>query len=233
MASERDNGGLARPARPLRRVGAVLAASWRLLQPVLRHSLEIILALIIVFEEWGWRPLADLLARLARFGPWAKLESGIARLPPYPALLAFALPSLLLLPLKFMALLLIANGQLLLASLLFIAAKVGATALIARLFTLTQPALMQIGWFAWGYDTIMPWKEALTERVRASWPWRLGRLWKERLRRLGVAHWRRLAPSLSVAGARLRVGAVGLGRRLRYAAVWLRQQIKRRLAAAL
>jgi hypothetical protein len=233
VASERDRDGLARAAPPVRRLGAVVGAGWRLAKPVLRASLEIILALIIVFEEWGWRPLADLLARLARFGPWAKLEYGIARLPPYAALLAFVLPSLLLLPLKFMALLLIANGQLLLASLLFIAAKIGATALIARLFTLTQPALMQIGWFAWGYDTIMPWKEALTERVRASWPWRIGRLWKERLRRLGAAHWRRLTPSLAMTGARLRAGAVGLGRRLRVTAIWLRQQVKRRLAAAL
>jgi len=233
VASERDNGGPARPGRPLRRLDDLVGTSWRLAKPVLGRTLEIILALIIVFEEWGWRPLADLLARLARFGPWAKAEYAIARLPPYAALVAFALPSLLLLPLKFMALLLIANGQLLLASLLFIAAKIGATALIARLFTLTQPALMQIGWFAWGYDTIMPWKEALTENVRASWPWRIGRLWKERLRRLAAAHWRRMAPSLTVAGARLRAGGVALRRRLRVAAVWLRQQVKRRLAAAL
>src|SRR5262249_7689937 len=196
VASERDYGGSAPAARPLRPLGAFAGASWRLAKPVLRRILEVIFALIIVFEEWGWRPLADLLARLARFGPWAKLEFAIARLPPYAALLAFALPTLLLLPLKFMALLLIANGQLLLASLLFIAAKIGATALIARLFALTQPALMQIGWFAWGYDTIMPWKEAMTDSVRASWPWRLGRLWKERLRRLGMAYWRALAPSL-------------------------------------
>ena len=87
------------------------------------------MALIIVFEEWGWRPLADLLGRLARWRPWARIEYAIARLPPYAALLAFALPTLLLLPLKFVALFLIARGQLLLASVLFIAAKVVATAL--------------------------------------------------------------------------------------------------------
>ena len=38
-----------------------------------------------------------------------------------------------------------------------------ATALIARLFLLTQPALMQIGWFARGYDLVMPWKDALVD----------------------------------------------------------------------
>ena len=39
------------------------------------------LALVIVFEEWGWRPLADL-RRLARGRPWAAVEALIIRLPP-------------------------------------------------------------------------------------------------------------------------------------------------------
>jgi hypothetical protein len=71
-----------------------------------------------------------------------------------------------------------------------------ATALIARLFVLTQPALMQIGWFAWSYDTAMPWKEALTARVRASWAWRVGRVAKERAKRALAAEARRWGPTL-------------------------------------
>src|SRR5262245_39464914 len=166
--------GLGRLGTTLRRtlrttLGPTLGWAWRRTRPLLRAFLQLLLALIIVFEEWGWRPLADALGRLARWRPWAVVEAGIARLPPYAALVVFGLPTLVLLPLKFVALFLIANGQLVLASLLFIAAKLVATALIARLFHLTQPALMQIGWFAAIYDTVMPWKEALTERVRASW----------------------------------------------------------------
>ncbi len=172
---------------PLRRfaVHARLAirALSRVLGQVARAGLQIVLALIILFEEWGWRPLAELLGRLARWQPWARVETAIARLPPYAALLVFVLPSALLLPLKFLALLLVARGQWLLAALLFAAAKIGATALVARLFMLTQPALMQMGWFAWGYETVMPWKDALVERVRASTVWRLGRVIKERARR--------------------------------------------------
>jgi hypothetical protein len=165
-----------------------------------------------VFEEWGWRPLADLLGRLARWRPWAAVEAVIIRLPPYGALVVFALPTLLLLPLKFLALILIAKGQVLLAGLLFVAAKVVATALIARLFMLTQPALMQIAWFAWAHDTVMPWKEALTARVRASWAWRVGRVWKERVKRVLGAEARRwrpallaLKPMLAAAAERVRV----------------------------
>lgn len=195
------------------RVHAVplLRAAWAAARPVLRTAFEVLLALIIVFEEWGWRPLADLLGRLARWRPWAALEAGIIRLPPYAALVVFALPTLLLLPLKFLALMLIAKGQVLLAGALFVAAKVVATALIARLFMLTQPALMQIAWFAWAHDTVMPWKEALTARVRASWTWRVARMVKERAKRAIGAEARRwrplllaLKPVLAAAAARVR-----------------------------
>jgi len=211
-------------ARQVARVaGPGLREFWRLAKPVLKRTLEFLLALIIVFEEWGWRPLAELLGQLARWRPWAVIESGIVRLPPYPALLVFALPTLLLLPLKFVALLLIANGQVVLATLLFVAAKVVATALVARLFMLTQPALMQIGWFAWGYDTIMPWKQALTDRVHASWAWRAGRVIKERARRAVAARWRRWRPAmlelragLAVRVQELRVRAGRLAREIRH-----------------
>lgn len=195
----------------MRRVGPALRAGWRVLRPVLRAVLQVALALLILLEEWGWRPLADLLGRLARWQPWARMETAIARLPPYAALVVFVVPSVLLLPLKFLALFLIAKGQLVLAGLLFAGAKVVATALVARLFMLTQPALMQIGWFAWGYDTIMPWKDALVERVRASTVWRVGRLWKERARRFAGAQWRLWKPALLQLGSALIAAVRKLG----------------------
>jgi hypothetical protein len=206
----------------LRRLGAFSRTLWRLAKPLVKSTLQILIALLIVFEEWGWRPLADGLGRLVRYKLWARLEYAIARLPPYLALLAFALPTLLLLPLKFLALFLIAKGQLMLASSLFIAAKLVATALIARLFELTQPALMQIGWFAWAHDTIMPWKEALTERVRTSWPWRIARVWKERLRRLLRDEWRQLSAHLRQFTAALWAAGVSLARRSN--AAWRRSR---------
>ena len=246
MANRKANGAPERTSEPgvgviagkglllarqgAQRLGALARWLWRLLRPLLAGTLQVLLALIIVFEEWGWRPLADWLGGLARWRPWARIEYATARLPPYAALLAFAVPTLLLLPLKFVALFLIARGQLMLATGLFIAAKVVATALIARLFELTQPALMQIGWFAWAHDTVMPWKEALTERVRTSWPWRVGRRCKERLRRRLAFEWRRASPQLSLAGAALWAGAALLRRRLRAGGVRLFKMIKRRLA---
>src|SRR5690606_32038790 len=138
----------------------------------------------IVFEEWGWRPLAAALAQLARLKPVAWIEAKIQLLPPYGALLVFGAPSLLILPLKLVAVYLIASGREVAATALFIGAKVVGTAIVARLFQLTEGQLLRIPWFARAYGALMPWKGALTAWVRASWPWRYGRLLKERARRM-------------------------------------------------
>jgi hypothetical protein len=173
-----------------------LRAALRLLARGLRLLLQILLALLIVLEEWGWRPLADALARLARWRPIAALERFVAGLPPYPALVAFVLPSTLLLPLKFIALILVGRGYYLASVALFLVAKGVATALVARLFMLTQPALMRIPWFAWGYNILIPWKDALTERVRNSLVWRTGRALKWRAKRALAPFWLGLKPRI-------------------------------------
>lgn len=155
----------------------------------LRRLLGALLALLILFEEWGWEPLQRLAARIARLPPLAWLERRITRLPPWAALGVFALPMLALLPVKLAALWLIGQGRATLGVLLIVVAKLVGTALVARLFTLTQPALMQLAWFARGYRRWMAWKTALIERVRASWAWRVGRLLKRRAAQR-LARWR-------------------------------------------
>ncbi len=167
------------------RAGAVAFAALRVVRTfraVLRTLVEIILALVIIFEEWGWRPLAALLAQLARLRPVAAVEAGIASLPPYPSLLVFTLPSALLFPLKLLSLWLIADGRLLLASLLFAGAKVAGTALLARIYQLTEPKLMQLAWFARLHGIVIPWKDALVTRVKATPVWRAAADLKSRAR---------------------------------------------------
>jgi hypothetical protein len=200
-------------------------ALWTLaavLTRLLLGACKLLLALLIVFEEWGWRPLAELLGRLSRWRPWAAAEAFIGQLPPYAALIVFALPTLLLLPLKFLALLLIASNHLAAAGLLFVVAKLLATALIARLFLLTQPALMQIGWFATAHDHLMPWKQALIAQVHASWPWRIGRRCKLVLLSRGAAAWRRWRPVvLALLSSVGKVAAeLSLNGRGRFEAAW-------------
>jgi hypothetical protein len=185
-------------------VTRVTLRALRLIAAGARLVLQTLLALIIVFEEWGWRLLAAALAQLARLKPIAWLEAHIQRLPPYGALLVFAMPSILILPLKLIALYLITSGREVAAALLFIGAKVVGTAIVARLFQLTEAQLLRIPWFAWAYGIVMPWKHALTDWIRESWAWRYGRVVKERVRRLARPFTQAIRAEASALLARVR-----------------------------
>jgi hypothetical protein len=162
-------------------------ALWRAPRAVLNGFV----ALLILFEEWGWEPLQRALGRLARLPPLAALERRIARLPPYGALAVFAVPSVALVPVKVAALWLIGKGHVALGAAVVVLAKLIGTALLARLFLLTRPALLRLAWFARAYAAWTAWKEALLARVRASWPWRAARATKRMVRRAVRRWWAR------------------------------------------
>jgi hypothetical protein len=136
------------------------------------RSLQLPLALVVMFYEWGWTSLSAVFAWLAQRPLWAKLEAWISRRPPYVALLLFLLPTVVLFPVKLGALWLAAHGQKIIALIVIIIAKIFGTAIIARIFTLTQPALMQLAWFARFYNWFKPWKDTWMATLRASAPWR-------------------------------------------------------------
>jgi hypothetical protein len=145
-------------------------------------------ALALLFEQWLWEAGARVLQRLAAFWPLRALERAIARLPPYAALAVFALPALLLLPVKLLALFAIAHGHLWSGVGVILAAKVGGAAAVARLYMLTRPALLALPWFARWHNAFLALKERWIARLRATRAWR-------RVRALAVAiarlrrHW--------------------------------------------
>jgi hypothetical protein len=188
--------------------------SLRLVGRMARMIAQTVLAIVIVFEEWGWKPLAAALAALGQLKPFAWIEALIQRLPPYAALAVFVVPSMLLFPLKLVALYLIAAGYKLAAAALFAGAKVVGTAIVARLFQLTQSQLMQIAWFKRLYDLVVPWKHALLEWVRGSWAWRYGRIVKGRIKKVVGGALQRWRPSIALFRQRMREAIAGmLGRR--------------------
>jgi hypothetical protein len=141
-----------------------------------------LLALVILFEEWGWEPLQRALAWVGRLPGLRWAERRIQSLPSYAALALFLLPTLLLLPVKLLALWLIGQGKVFAGTLVILSAKVVGTAIVARLFTLTQPALMQLAWFSRVYGRWTVWKAALLVQVRASWAWRFASVVKHRVK---------------------------------------------------
>ena len=158
---------------------------WRMARTVL----HLLLALFLLFEEWGWEPLARCFGRLGRLPGWARIERWITRLPPWAALLTFAIPSSLLVPAKFAAVYLFGMGHFAWGVGLLVGVKLLGTALLARLFQLTQPVLMQLPWFARFYPVWKAWKDRLMAQMRASRLWRaaqqrrsLVRAWWTRIR---------------------------------------------------
>jgi hypothetical protein len=130
-----------------------------------------LLAIVLLFEEWGWEPLSRGMARLAKVPLWAAIERKITQLPKVAALLVFFVPAIALLPVKLLALALFGRGHAVWGLVLLLSAKLLGTAILARLFQLTQPALMQFAWFAKWYPRWKNWKDGLMDKVRQSEPW--------------------------------------------------------------
>jgi hypothetical protein len=125
-------------------------------------------ALIILLEDWLWDDLARLAAAIGQLPVFRFIETFIIGLPPYAALLLFAAPSLLLLPVKLAALYFMSHGQATLGLVTAIAAKLIGTAFVARIFTLTRATLMRIGWFAWIYERFMAFKVHLYKSIKST-----------------------------------------------------------------
>ena len=96
--------------------------------------------------------------------PWQALKNRLAqwlaRLPPYPTLLVFAVPLGIYLGLEALALWPLARGHWLTALVVLAAAKILGAALTAFAFDLTRDKLLQIGWFRAGYAIVLRWRDA-------------------------------------------------------------------------
>ena len=128
--------------------------------------------LVYVLEEWLWETLQGLMRVLGGVPGIRNLESWIACLPPAGAAFVFVLPTSLALPVKLIALHSIATGHVVRGTLVIIAAKVLATALFARIYVLTQPALMQVHWFVAVRAAVLRWRDWAYAQIGAHPIWR-------------------------------------------------------------
>lgn len=161
---------------------------WR----VLRGVLLTLAAIVLFIEEWGWGPLTAFAARIARWPPLARFEARIASAPPRLALVLFLVPAVLLFPIKLLALWLIHEGHAVLGIGVIVAAKLLGTALVGRLFVLTERQLMQFAWFARAMNWWIATKHRLKAVIVESTAWRGARDAMRRSRawlRLCVRRW--------------------------------------------
>ena len=137
---------------------------------------------LLLFYEWGWEPLARWIGRLLRFRWMRWVERKIRYAPPWAALLLFLSPTLVLLPFKLGAFWLMAHGKKLLGLAVIAVAKIVGTAVVAWIFKLTQPTLMQLRWFAWVYPRVKAWKDRWISCMKATPIWHAAAAIKARVR---------------------------------------------------
>ncbi len=159
-------------------VGSPLRVLWNAVKLPLRW----LLALVILFEEWGWSPLARGLGRLARRLGVQRLERHIAGLGPRVAFAVLFVPALALLPVKIGALWLLGLGRVVLGLVVLVTAKILGTAVVARLFLLTRPQLMRMGWFARVYVRWERWKARVVASLVETAGWRAAQAFAARVR---------------------------------------------------
>jgi hypothetical protein len=148
-----------------------MKAVFRLLWRLLRGAFLALAAIVIAIEEWGWRPLTAIAARVAKWPPIGRLEDMIRRAPPRVALLLFLAPAVLLFPIKLLALWFIHLGRTTLGVIVILAAKALGTAFVGRLFILTEHRLITFPWFARSLSWWRATKVRVKNAVRTSLLW--------------------------------------------------------------
>jgi hypothetical protein len=140
----------------------------RLIKRILTAPLVAVAVVVILFEDWLWDDLQRIAAAIGRWPVFHQAEAIVRRLPPWGALAIFAVPSLLLVPVKLAALYLITAGHSALGIATIVLAKLTGTAIVARLFTLTKPKLLMIRRFRQIYELTVRFKAHIYRVIRES-----------------------------------------------------------------
>jgi hypothetical protein len=139
-----------------------------LFKKLLAAPFVLVAALIVLLEDWLWDDLLRLAVWLGRLPVLRQIEVLIAGLPPYGALAMFAAPSLLLIPVKLVALWCVGHGYASLGVLTAVAAKIIGTALVARIYALTETKLLTIAWFATLHKRFVLFKARVYAAIKAT-----------------------------------------------------------------
>jgi hypothetical protein len=141
----------------------------------LKRALELLIvplaAAVVFFEQVLIGILNAITAALARWAPIAALEAWLKKQPPSIALMAFVMPSILILPIKFSAIYFGMHHMFMTAIAAVVIGKLLATAIVARLYVVLRPTLMTIGWFARVDTWFFFWRDRAYAFVRALPAW--------------------------------------------------------------
>lgn len=128
-------------------------------------------AAIVFIEETLLHYLGLGMATIAKWPPVARLEVWLRSLPPWAAVIVFAAPSLLVVPVKLSAVWFALNHRYGLALASVVIGKMLATALVARLYLVLRPTLAKIPWYLRAETWLFAWRDRLYAFMRALPAW--------------------------------------------------------------
>jgi hypothetical protein len=129
------------------------------------------LAVIFLIESWLWDHVKDWLQALVVALGFKQIEARLVAfltgLSPYATFGVFVIPALVILPLKILAVAMMAEGHVVTGIAIILAAKTLALGVSAFLFEHCRAKLLQIAWFdrfyhlvlrvrAWAHDLVEP-----------------------------------------------------------------------------
>lgn len=132
----------------------------------LRDALLLPLALLLVPIDWVLREGSRVLRR---WPPVRHLEAQLARLPPWAILPLFLIPEAMSHIAGFYAAYLLAHRKLLAATAVVLLVKGTGLLLALWIYQACRPALMTIGWFAWGHGKLEAARRWSLVRIRPTW----------------------------------------------------------------
>jgi hypothetical protein len=161
------------------------------------YPLLTLLAIAFLIEAWLWshlEPVVEwIVARIPLRAVKAWVAGTIRKLSPAATLIVFAVPLMVLFPLKLIGLWLLANKHWIAAGALILLAKLVGLAVTAFVFEMTRPKLLQLWWFRQLYERVLSWldwahrlADPITRRIKA----RLTILRPGRVRRTLRLMWR-------------------------------------------
>jgi hypothetical protein len=137
----------------------------RLLQPF-----WVLLAIIFLIEAWLWDHLEPIVERVVAAIPLRALKQWLSErinaLSPAMTLIVFAVPVIVLFPLKLVGLWLLAHQYWVGAAFVIVLGKFLGLGVTAFIFDVTRAKLLQMAWFRKGYEFIMAMRAKAAELVQ-------------------------------------------------------------------
>ena len=144
--------------------------SW--ISRLLRLPALVLVAIYFLIDDVVLAAFRPIVAWAAELRIMLRFAVFLRRLSPYPTLILFLVPFVVLEPFKLLGLWMMATGRFAPGLATLAVAHVASIVLVERLFHATRDKLLTIGWFAWGYVRVMRLYDWSIGRLRATLAWR-------------------------------------------------------------